>query len=115
MPKKFKPADYNKFSSYIFRELTTIGPPDIPNKYFNQARFMFSDIIKAREQIPNLGKNISSYPYFVYKIFDKILPPNDMENRRIFYFIHLPSKATIAKKENEWNAICAALGKPVQC
>jgi hypothetical protein len=68
---------------------------------------LFSNFIRAREHIPGLGKNNPSYPFVIYKIFDKILPPNDKENRRIFDFIHLPSEATLQKREHEWRLIYA--------
>ena len=41
--------------------------------------------------------------YLIYKIF--ILPIDDTESRRIFHFIHLPSKETLKKRDAEWDII----------
>jgi hypothetical protein len=65
---------------------------------------MFEDW--TREKQKNNGRsNNPSYPFLIYKIFDTILPLNDVENRRIFHFIHLPSQATLTKREKEWNLV----------
>ena len=54
-----------------------------------------------------LPKNNPQYPYLVYKIFDLIL--DDVEKRRILQFIHLPSKSTLLKRNQEWNLILTTL------
>ena len=61
---------------------------------------------KAREKLVvegKLPKNNPQYPYLVYKIFDLILV--DAEKRRILQFIHLPSKSTLLKRNQEWTSV----------
>lgn len=107
--KTLKLAEYYKYTSYIYRELTGDGPPNISHDLVCRAKFYFKKIIKTREQIKGLGPNNPQYLYLIYKIFDIILPPHDMENRHIFHYIHLPSKATLIKREQEWKLICEKL------
>jgi hypothetical protein len=70
---------------------------------------------KVREKNPEgLRPNTPSYPFLIYKIFNAILPPNDVENRRIFDFIHLPSEKTLKKRNEEWELIWNKLDKSVR-
>ena len=104
--KRLKLSKHYKHTSFYFKSLTNIGPPNIPDQLIQQAKFMFRDWTKAKEfKIEGLRPNNPSYPYMIYKIFDIILPPDDVENRRIFHFIHLPSEATLKKREEEWKLV----------
>ena len=107
--KNLKLSKYYKYTSYLFRELTGVGPPNIPEEFKRRAHFLFRDYIETRKKIyqenPSLGSNNPQYQFLIYKIFDVILPINDMENRRVFHFIHLPSKATLKKRNVEWDII----------
>ena len=102
-------SKYYKYTSFFFKELTNYGPPSIPEELMYRANFMFKNIVKTRTKIceeeTSFGKNNPSYPYLIYKIFDFILPISDTESRRIFQFIHLPSDATLKKRDAEWNII----------
>ena len=107
--KNLKLSKYYKYTSYLFRELTGVGPPNIPEEFKRRAHFLFRDYIETRKKMyqenPSLGSNNPQYQFLIYKIFDVILPINDMENRRVFHFIHLPSKATLKKRNVEWDII----------
>ena len=106
--KKLKLSKYYKFASYFYVELTDVRPPDIPNEFMMKANTMFTQYIKTREQIfkeKKWGPNNPPFPYLIYKIFDKILPPDDKENRRLFEFIKLPSKTTLKKRDQEWDVV----------
>lgn len=111
--KQLKLGKHYKHTSYYFKELTNVGPPDIPDKFIYRAKYLFDDFIKTRQKTEGLRPNIPSYPYLIYKIFNAILPPNDIENRRIFHFIHLPSETTLKKRNEEWELIWDKLDKSV--
>ena len=114
MLKKLKLSKYYKHTSYYVKELTNVGPPDIPVKFIHQAKHMFENFTKVRENIEGLGPNNPSYPFLIYKIFNAILPLNDIENRRIFHFIHLPSEKTLEKRNKEWELIWPKLDKSIR-
>ena len=115
--KRMGLSKYYKHISYLYLELTGITPPDIPRNFTSHAMNIFQRFIQTREMIrdqhPSWGKNNPSYSYLIYKIFNAILPQNDIENRRIFYFTHLPSQATLKKRDAEWDIIWKELNKPV--
>ena len=108
--KNLKLTKYYKHTSYYFKELTNVEPPNIPETYIHRAVCLFRQFVKARQQIKGLKKNIPSYPFLIYKIFDKVLP-DDIENRRIFHFIHLPSEKTLEKRSKEWEIIWQHIDK----
>jgi hypothetical protein len=85
--KNVKLSKYYKHTSYYFKAITNVGPPDIPGKYLHQAKFIFEDW--TREKQKNRKSNNPSYPFLIYKVFDTILPLNDVENRPIFHFIRV--------------------------
>jgi hypothetical protein len=106
--KKLKLSKYYKFTSYFYVELTYVRPPNIPSEFMMKANAMFTQYIKIREQIykeKKWGPNNPPFPYLIYKIFDKILPLDDVENRRLFVFIKLPSKTTLNKRDQEWDVV----------
>ena len=110
-------SKYYKYTSFFWTEFGGLAPPNIPTEIIQIATNKFQTFIQTRETIrdqhPSWGKNNPSYPYLIYKIFNAILPQNDMENRRIFYFIHLPSQATLEKRNAEWDIIWRELNKSV--
>ena len=104
--KRLKKAKYYKYMSYFYKQLTGIEMPCIPRDTISRAKWYFNKFYKARERLVvegKLPKNIPQYPYLVYKIFDLILV--DAEKRRILQFIHLPSKSTLLKRNQEWTLI----------
>ena len=107
--KNLNLSKYYMYTSYFFTELTGITPPKISEEFLMRANFLFKQYIKMREKMryenSSFGSNNPQYPYLIFKIFDAILPLHDIENRRMFQFIHLPSKATLLKRDEEWNII----------
>ena len=107
--KQLKLPKYYKHTSYLYKELTNVGPPFIPHDIINTAKWYFKNINETRERLSLTGnskaKNNPGYPYLIYKIFDLILPQDDIEKRRILNFIHLPSEATLLKRNQEWKLI----------
>jgi hypothetical protein len=75
---------------------------------------MFVNFTKVRKNTEGLSPNNPSYPFLIYKIFNAILPPTDVENRRIFTFIHLPSEKTLKKRNEEWELIWPKLDKSIR-
>ena len=107
--KNLNLSKYYMYTSYFIIELTGITPPNISEEFLMRANFLFKQYIKMREKMryenSSFGSNNPQYPYLIFKIFDAILPLHDIENRRMFQFIHLPSKATLLKRDEEWNII----------
>lgn len=95
--KQLKLSKYSKHTSYYYREITGIAPPDIPERFIYTAKVIFQGWVSKWKK----GKNLPSYPYLIYKIFNIVLPEKDVENRRIFYFITLPRQKTIDKIERD--------------
>jgi len=106
--KDLKLSKYYKYTSFLFKELTGIGPPNIPKVFIRRANFLFDDYIRTRQKIrgenSSWGPNNPPYPYLIYKIFNVILPADD-ETRRIFHFIKLPGAATLKKRDEEWDIV----------
>ena len=78
--------------------------PFIPRDTISRAKWYLNKFYKARERLlveGKLPKNNPQYPYLTYKIFYLIVV--DAEKRRILQFIHLPSKSTLLKRNQEWN------------
>ena len=111
--KRLKKAKYYKYTSYFYKQLTGIEMPFIPRDTISRAKWYFNKFYNAREKLVvegKLPKNNPQYPYLVYKIFDLILDDEaDEEKRRILQFIHLPSKSTLLKRNQEWNLILMTL------
>lgn len=103
--KELKLNKYYKYTSSYLKAINNVQPPNIPKKYLYQAEFLFQNWTEARKKTGGLRKNLPSYPYLIYKIFDTILPKDDAENRRIFNFIHLPSEAVLKKRDEEWELV----------
>ncbi len=102
--KQLKLGKYTKHTSYYFWVLTGIAPPDIPEAWIVSCKCLFWCWTLEWGKTYG-GRNLPSYPYLIYKIFDIVLPEDDVENRRIFDFINLPSKATLKKRDKEWDII----------
>jgi len=106
--KDLKLSKNYKYTSFLFKKLTDIGPPKIPEEFIRKASFFFNEYIKTRGEIrrenSSWGPNNPPYSYLIYKIFDVILPADD-ETRHIFHFIKLPSAATLKKRDQEWQIV----------
>nr|CAD7112297.1 B385R CDS [African swine fever virus] len=110
MLKEINRTDLNNCVSLILRKLTGVGPPQISESILLRGEYIFTEAIKIREKVCKKGRiNRNYYPYYIYKIFDAILPPNDTTNRRILQYIHLQGNDTLANNDSEWESICMEL------
>lgn len=103
-------TDLNKNLPLIMKKMTGIAPPQLPEHYLQKAARIFMKAIAIDEKLRCLDNpNRSYYPYYIYKIFDGILPADDMENRRILCYIYLQGDDTLDKNDTRWQRICGEL------
>lgn len=104
---------YNDHCALFLVKVAGIPPPNVPERYINEADSIFTSVVEISNVIRNDNKsNQGYYPYYIMKIFDCILPENNYEWRRILYFIHVQRKETIETNDIEWEQICAILKHP---
>lgn len=101
--------ELNDSATLILRKLTGIDPPVISEALLSRGRAIFSRAMIAREGIYGNGSR-RYYPYYIYKIFDAIIPSGDRESRRMLDFIHMQSKKVVRACDAEWRQICSVLG-----
>ena len=110
MLKEVKRTDLNKNVSLILKILTGVEPPSLSEKLLSKGEKIFSKAIQTRERVCRSGRvNRNYYPFYIYKIFDAILPEDDHENRRVLYYIHLQGEETLSNNDTEWEEICNKL------
>ena len=110
MLKEIGRTDLNKNVPLIMKKLTGHGPPQIAEEICQRVEMIFTKAIEISERIRDPEKtNRNYYPYYTYKILDAILPPDDLANRRVLYYIYMQKPATISKNDSEWRKICAEL------
>ena len=100
--KKIGHNKHYKHAPLILKRVSGIGPPDIPDNKLEECRSIFSDVMRAYIHCFS-SSNAASYPYIIYKIFDKIL--DEPFTRRVLDYIYLQSQKTIAKRDKEWEVI----------
>jgi len=103
--KNIKRSDLNKYTTFIWSMTSGKSPPSVSGDILHKSELIFLDVLNALKKLSN-NKKIY-YPYFIYKIWDLLLPP---ENRKILSFIHLQSNKVIKKNENTWRKICKETG-----
>jgi hypothetical protein len=54
--------------------------------------------------------NRNYYPYYISRVLEAILPADDYESRRVFYYIYVQSKETVEADDANWERICESLG-----
>ncbi len=103
-------TDLNKNAAQILKKLTGVAPPSIPEAICQRVEKLFSRSVAIGETVRPAGRtNLNYYPYYIYKLLDAILPPDDVENRRIFYYIYMQKQNTLDKNDVEWRKICEEL------
>ncbi len=112
--KRVKRTGLYKNAPLILKLITGISPPFISHNLLHRAEELFMHIIKIRERIlsykvKKIAPLTTSFPFYIYIVFDIILPPSDYESRRIFDYIHLPAQTTLKKRINEWSKIYAIM------
>jgi len=102
--KECKLTKYNNFVPYIRKIITGIYPPQLSNTELNELYFLFNKISSVMKRICP-GKNISYYPFFIYKILDFMLF-DGVRKSRILECIHLQSVHTINIADSIYKTIC---------
>lgn len=107
MLREINRTDLNKNTSLILRLLTGIGPPKPSDELAARAENIFTKSIEVGERIPRAGRvNRNYYPYNIMKILEELIPEDDYESRRIFYYIYIQGKETVEADDQDWMLIC---------
>jgi hypothetical protein len=110
MLKEAGRTDLNKNVPLIMRRLTGVGPPSLVESACQRVEKLFSKAIEIGERVRPAGRtNRNYYPYYIYKILDAILEEEDLENRRVLYYIYMQGQDTLDKNDREWEEICMEL------
>ncbi|GFR88156.1 hypothetical protein ElyMa_002510500 [Elysia marginata] len=107
MLKEAGRTDLNKNVPLLMRRLTGVGPPCLPEAICQRVEKLFSKAIDVGERVrPASRSNRNYYPYYIYKILDAILSEDDLDNRRVLYYIYMQGQDTLDKNDREWEEIC---------
>ncbi len=105
-------TDLNKNAPLILKKLTGIGPPQPSDTLTAKVENLFTKGIEIGERVRRPDRvNRNYYPYYIMKILEELLPPDDVEARRIFYYIYVQSKETVEADDDDWEMICEELGE----
>lgn len=105
-------TDLNKNTSLLLKKLTGVGPPQLPDSVAARVENLFTKGIEIGERVRRAERvNRNYYPYYIMKILEELLPPDDADSRRIFYYIYVQSKETVEADDNDWELICDELGE----
>lgn len=100
----------NKNVPLLMKKVTGVGPPQLPESICQRVEKNFSLAIEIDERIRPLDRqNRKYYPFYIYKILDALLEEDDLDNRRILYYIYMQGDDTLEKNDREWEEICAEL------
>lgn len=98
-------SDLNNHCTQILRRATDKVPPEISPDLTAYADVLFSQVLQARDQIGTKQINRRYYPFYIYKIFEHIIPRGDPA-LGVLDFIHMQGDDTIVKCDEEWKQIC---------
>lgn len=102
--KKLGKNKLYKNAPMILYLITGVPPPSLSKKILDEAYYIFSLVCLIKKELNNdISRNY--YLYLIYCIFDKIIPINDTENRRILKYIHLQSETTRDQHNKELKQI----------
>jgi hypothetical protein len=103
-------TDLNKNVPLVLKKLTGVGPPPIDDAVAVRVENLFTKAIEIGERVRRPWRvNRNYYPYYIYKILDQLLAENDLENRRVLYYIYIQSKETVEADDADWEQICTEL------
>ena len=103
-------TDLNKNVPLVLKKLTGIGPPQIADATAVRVENLFTKAIEIGERVRRAGRvNRNYYPYYIYKILDQLLAEDDLENRRVLYYVYVQSKETVEADDADWEQICIEL------
>ena len=92
------------------KKLTGIGPPNVPDHITNQVENIFTKAIEVGEKIKqNRRINRNYYPYYIYRIIEYITQVENIDLRRILFYIYIQSKDTVESDDLDWEKICKEL------
>lgn len=94
------------FVASVMRCVSGVSPPSVPQSIIDRASTLFTEVISVRTKVLKLKAGVNSYSYFIYKIFESILSPSDVDNRRILFYIHLQKLDTLESHDREWEQVC---------
>jgi hypothetical protein len=105
-------TDLNKNVPLVLKKLTGVGPPQLSDAIAVRVENLFTKAIEIGERVRRPGRvNRNYYPYYIYKILDQLLAENDLENRRVLYYIYIQSKETVEADDADWEQICIDLAE----
>ena len=103
-------TDLNKNAPLLLKKLTGVGPPQPSDSLAARVENLFTKGIEIGERVRRADRvNRNYYPYYIMKILEELLPPEDAEARRIFYYIYIQSKETVEADDDDWELICEEL------
>jgi hypothetical protein len=107
MLRECKRTSLYRNTALIMKKLTGIGPPMPSDALAQKVEKYFTKAIEISEEIrPPDRSNRNYYPFYIYKLLDAILAPEDHEQRRVLYYIYLQSEETLTRDDREWRDIC---------
>jgi hypothetical protein len=107
MLREINRTDLNKNTSLILKKLTGIGPPQPSDELAARTENIFTKTIEAGERLRRADRvNRNYYPFNIMKILEELIPADDYESRRIFYYIYIQSKETVEADDADWELIC---------
>jgi len=110
MLREIDRTDLNKNVPLIMKKLTGVGPPQVSEAIAARVENLFTKAIEIGEMNRADGRiNRNYYPYYIYKILDQLLAENDIETRRVLYYIYIQSKETVEADDADWELICQEL------
>jgi len=112
MLREAERTDLNKNVPLILKKLTGVGPPQVADATAVRVENLFTKAIEIGERVRRPGRvNRNYYPYYIYKILDQLLAEDDLENRRVLYYIYVQSKETVEADDEDWEQICIELSE----
>ena len=103
-------TDLNKNVPLIMKKLTGVGPPQVPDSIAVRVENLFTKAIEIGERLCRSGRvNRNYYPFTISRILESVLPLEDLENRRVFYYIYVQSRETVEADDDDWEQVCLEL------
>lgn len=106
--KELKIADYNHVP-HIRKLLTGVAPPELTADELDELYMWFNRIAGVLKSL-RPDRNITYYPYIIYKVLDQILPYG-VRKAQILECIHLQSTKTMTEVDDVYRKVCAHIPK----
>jgi hypothetical protein len=108
--KRKKLTKLNKNAPKIIKKITGISPPQMPENILNMSHMVFVKVIEIHERLhPNDKPNRNFYPYYIFKIWEILIPESNHNLRRILFYIYHQNQNTLDKNDEQWRHIIAEL------